>query len=350
MYFDLAFCKGGDRYNHLKKSIMKIGIVGATGLVGRKMTEVLHERNVGFDELVMIASERSVGNTIEFGNKKYKVISTDDALKLKLDYALFSAGSTASLDLAPKFEANGTIVIDNSSAWRMYDDIKLVVPEVNGHTLTKADRIIANPNCSTIPLVLVLNPLHKIYGVKRVVVSTYQSVSGTGIKGIIQLENEAKGLKTEMAYPYQIHRNLIPQGGFFFKDGYTSEEIKLVSETRKIIGDQSIMISPTVVRVPVVCSHSESVNIEFIKPFVISDVLNLLAQSPAVVLEDDITINLYPMPLFCEGKDDAFVGRIRVDQSQPNSLNLWIVSDNLRLGAATNAVKILEYIIANINI
>lgn len=327
---------------------MKIGIVGATGLVGGKMIEVLQERKVPFDELVMIASERSVGKTIESGNKKYKVISTDDALKLKLDFALFSAGSTVSLELAPKFEANGTIVIDNSAAWRMYDDIKLVVPEVNGHVLTKTDRIIANPNCSTIPLVLVLNPLHKAYSVIRVVVSTYQSVSGTGIKGINQLENESKGLKAEMAYPYQIHRNLIPQGGIFFKDGYTSEEVKLVSETRKIIGDQNIMIAPTVVRVPVICGHSESVNIEFAKPFIISDVITLLANSPAVVVEDDATINLYPMPLYCEGKDDAFVGRIRIDQSQPNSLNLWIVSDNLRLGAATNAVKILEYIISHL--
>ena len=328
---------------------MRIGIVGATGLVGRKMIEVLHERNVPFKELVMIASERSVGKTIDYGKRKFKVISTDEALKSKLDFALFSAGSTASLELAPKFETNGTVVIDNSAAWRMYDDIKLIVPEVNGQVLTKKDRIIANPNCSTIPLVLVLNPLHKTYGVKRVVVSTYQSVSGSGIKGINQLENEGKGLKTEMAYPYQIHRNLIPQGGQFFKDGYTSEEIKLVSETRKIIGDQNIMISPTVVRVPVVCSHSESVNIEFAKPFIISDVLTLLAQSPAVILEDDTSINLYPMPLYCEGKDEAFVGRIRVDQSQPNSLNLWIVSDNLRLGAATNAVKILEYIISHLS-
>jgi aspartate-semialdehyde dehydrogenase len=328
---------------------MRIGIVGATGLVGSKMIEVLHERKVPFDELVMIASEKSAGKIIEFGNKKYKVISTSDALKQKFDYALFSAGSTVSLDLAPKFEANGTIVIDNSAAWRMYDDIKLVVPEVNGHVLTKNDRIIANPNCSTIPLVLVLNPLHKIYNILRVVVSTYQSVSGTGIKGIKQLENETKGLETEMAYPYQIHRNLIPQGGQFFKDGYTSEEVKLVSETRKIMGDQNIMISPTVVRVPVICCHSESVNIEFEKPFIISDVITMLAHSPAVVVEDDATINLYPMPLYCEGKDEAYVGRLRVDQSQPNSLNMWIVSDNLRLGAATNAVKILEYIISHLN-
>jgi aspartate-semialdehyde dehydrogenase len=328
---------------------MKIGIVGATGLVGRKMTEVLHERNVPFDELFMIASENSAGKIIEFNNKKYQVISTQEALKLKLDYALFSAGSTVSLELAPKFEASGTVVIDNSSAWRMYDDIKLIVPEVNGHTLTKADRIIANPNCSTIPLVLVLNPLHKMYGVKRVVVSTYQSVSGSGIKGINQLENEAKGVKAEMVYPYQIHRNIIPQGGNFSKDGYTSEEVKLVAETRKIIGDQNIMVCPTVARVPVICSHSESVNIEFFKPFVIQDVFSLLSHTPAVVVEDDIAINLYPMPLFCEGRDEAFVGRIRVDQSQPNSLNLWIVSDNLRLGAATNAVKILQYIIEHLH-
>lgn len=328
---------------------MKIGIVGATGLVGRKMIEILHDRKIIFDELVMIASDRSAGKIIEFADKQYKVISTEEALKLKLDFALFSAGSHVSLELAPKFEAIGTVVIDNSSAWRMYDDIKLIVPEVNGHILTKDDRIIANPNCSTIPLVLVLNPLHKKYGVKRVVVSTYQSVSGSGIKGINQLENEAKGLETEMVYPYQIHRNLIPQGGSFSKDGNTSEEIKLIEETRKIIGDKKIMISPTVVRVPVTCSHSESVNIELSKPFIISDVITLLAHSPAVEVEDDISINLYPMPLYCEGKDEAFVGRIRVDQSQPNSLNLWIVSDNLRLGAATNAVKILEYLISKNN-
>jgi aspartate-semialdehyde dehydrogenase len=297
----------------------------------------------------MIASDRSAGKTIEYDNKKYQVISVADALNLQPDFALFSAGSNASLEYAPEFKAKGTVVIDNSSAWRMYDEIKLIVPEVNGHTLTKDDRIIANPNCSTIPLVLVLNPLHKEFGVKRVVVSTYQSVSGSGIKGINQLENEEKWLKTDMAYPYQIHRNVIPQGGLFLKDGYTTEEIKLIDETRKIIGDQNIMVSPTVVRVPVVCSHSESVNIEFHSSFRLKDVFSILGRSPAVILEDDPSINLYPMPLFCEGRDEAFVGRIRIDESQPNSVNLWIVSDNLRLGAATNAVKILEYLLSHPN-
>jgi aspartate-semialdehyde dehydrogenase len=327
---------------------MKIGIVGATGVVGRKMLEVLHERKVAYDKLYLVATPKSAGKIIEFDNKKYKVISTDDAIKQKLDFALFSAGANASLELAPKFAEGGTVVIDNSSAWRMYENIKLIVPEVNGHVLTNEDKIIANPNCSTIPLVLVLNPLHQKYGVKRVVVSTYQSVSGSGIKGINQLENEEKGVKAEMVYPYQIHRNIIPQGGQFYENGYTAEEQKLIAETQKIMGDNSILVSPTVARVPVVCSHSESVNVELHNPFKIKDIFSLMDHAPAVLLEDDISINLYPMPLYCEGRDEAFVGRIRVDQSQPNTLNIWIVSDNLRLGAATNTIKILEYILSHL--
>jgi aspartate-semialdehyde dehydrogenase len=324
---------------------MKIAVVGATGLVGSKMLQVLEERNFPVTELIPVASEKSIGKEVTFKNKKYKVVSAEDAIAAKPDVALFSAGGGTSLLLAPKFAEAGITVIDNSSAWRMDPSKKLVVPEVNANVLTKEDKIIANPNCSTIQMVLVLNPLHKKYNIKRVVVSTYQSVTGTGVKAVRQMENERNNIKGEMAYKYPIDKNALPHIDVFLDNGYTKEEMKMVNETRKIIGDDSIQLTATCVRIPVVGGHSESVNIEFENDFDLREVKEILSNSPGVVLEDDIDHFVYPMPLTAHEKDDAFVGRIRRDESQPKTLNCWIVSDNLRKGAATNAVQIAELLL-----
>lgn len=323
---------------------MQIAVVGATGLVGRMMLKVLEERNFPVDELLLVASEKSVGKEITFKNKTYKVISATDAIEKKPAIALFSAGGTTSLELAPKFAEVGTIVIDNSSAWRMDAAKKLVVPEVNAHVLNKEDKIIANPNCSTIQMVVVLNPLHKKYKIKRVVVSTYQSVTGTGIKAVTQLMNERKGISGEMAYKYPIDLNVIPQIDVFLDNGYTKEEMKMVNETKKIMGDQSIALTATTVRIPVMGGHSEAVNIEFENDFDIEEVKNLLHNTEGIIVQDDIAKQIYPMPMHAHNKDEVFVGRIRRDESQPKTLNLWIVADNLRKGAATNAIQIAEYI------
>lgn len=324
---------------------MKIAVVGVTGLVGSKMLQVLEERNFPVDEFIPVASERSVGKQIMFKGKAYTVVSMVDAIKSKPDIALFSAGGSTALEWAPKFAKAGITVIDNSSAWRMDPAIKLVVPEVNGHVLTRDDKIIANPNCSTIQMVLVLQPLHKKYHIKRVVVSTYQSVTGTGVKAVNQLMNERNAVDGEMAYKYRIDLNAIPHIDVFLDNGYTKEEMKMVNETRKIMGDDSIMLTATCVRIPVTGGHSESINIEFKKDFDIKEVRELLASSPGVVVQDDVQNFIYPMPLTADGKDETFVGRIRRDASQPNTLNCWIVSDNLRKGAATNAVQIAEYLL-----
>lgn len=321
---------------------MRVAVVGATGLVGRKMLKILGERSFPISALYLVASERSVGKKIEFGGQTHEVIGLQKAVSLKPDIALFSAGGSASKEWAPKFAEVGTVVIDNSSAWRMDPDKKLIVPEINGQLIEDADRIIANPNCSTIQMVLALKPLHDAFGIKRIVVSTYQSVSGTGIKAIEQLENERDGRLEEMVYPYQIDMNCLPHGGDFDEEGNTTEEIKLIKETRKILGDDSIQVSATVVRVPVRGGHSESVNVEFHSDFDLSNVRQLLANMPGVTLQDMPETNTYPMPIIAEGKDDVFVGRIRRDNSQPNTLNMWVVSDNLRKGAATNAVQIAE--------
>lgn len=327
---------------------MKIAVVGATGLVGTKMLQVLEERNFPVTEIIPVASEKSIGKEVTFKNKKYKVVSADDAIAAKPVFAIFSAGGSTSLALAPKFAEAGITVIDNSSAWRMDPTKKLVVPEVNACVLTKEDKIIANPNCSTIQMVLVLNPLHKKYQIKRVVVSTYQSVTGTGVKAVQQMENERNNVEGEMAYKYVIDKNAIPQIDVFVENGYTKEEMKMVNETRKIIGDNSIMLTATCVRIPVMGGHSESVNIEFENDFDLDEVKKILANSPGVIIQDDIENFVYPMPLTAHEKDDTFVGRIRRDESQPNTLNCWIVSDNLRKGAATNAVQIAEYLIKSI--
>ncbi len=326
---------------------MKIAVVGATGMVGEVMLQVLAERNFPVTELILVASEKSVGKEIEFKGKKNKVVGMQTAIDMKADIALFSAGGQTSLDWAPKFAAAGTTVIDNSSAWRMDPTIKLVVPEINASELTKADKIIANPNCSTIQMVLVLAPLHKKYTIKRVIVSTYQSITGTGVKAVQQLENEYAGIQGEMAYKYPIHRNAIPQCDLFEANGYTKEEMKLVRETKKIIGDDSIAVTATAVRVPIVGGHSEAVNIEFQNDFEINEVRHILHQTPGVVVQDNTDTFTYPMPLYAQGKDDVFVGRIRRDESQPNSINMWIVADNLRKGAATNTIQIAEYLVAN---
>jgi aspartate-semialdehyde dehydrogenase len=326
---------------------MKIAVVGATGLVGSKMLQVLEERKFPVTELVPVASEKSIGKEVTFKNKKYKVVSAEDAIAAKPDIALFSAGGSTSLLLAPKFAEAGITVIDNSSAWRMDATKKLVVPEVNAAELTEEDKIIANPNCSTIQMVLVLNPLHKKYGIKRVVVSTYQSVTGTGVKAVRQLENERNNVEGEMAYKYPIDKNALPHIDVFLDNGYTKEEMKMVNETRKIIGDDSIQLTATCVRIPVVGGHSESVNIEFENDFDLAEVRTILSSSPGVIVQDDVDNFVYPMPLTAHEKDDTFVGRIRRDESQPKTLNLWIVSDNLRKGAATNAVQIAEYLIEN---
>lgn len=325
---------------------MKIAVVGATGLVGTKMLQVLEERNFPVTELLLVASEKSVGKEITFKGKQYKVISVEDAIKQKPDIALFSAGGSTSTAQAPLFAAAGTTVIDNSSAWRMDPTKKLVVPEVNADVLTPEDKIIANPNCSTIQMVVALKPLHDKYKIKRVVVSTYQSVTGTGVKAVEQLFNERKGIDGPMAYPYKIDLNVLPQIDVFTENGYTKEEMKMVKETNKIMGDDSIRVTATTVRIPVMGGHSESVNIEFANDFDVEEVKALLAKSPGVVVTDDIANLKYPMPLDAHDKDEVFVGRIRRDESQPNTLNCWIVSDNLRKGAATNAVQIAEYLVA----
>ena len=318
---------------------MKVAVVGATGMVGNVMLQVLREQNLPITELIPVASEKSVGMEMEFGGLKCKVVSLDTAVSMKPDVAIFSAGGDTSLAWAPKFAKVGTVVIDNSSAWRMDPTKKLVVPEINGDVLTKEDLIIANPNCSTIQLVLALAPLHKKYGVKRVVVSTYQSITGTGVKAVQQMENERAGQNGEMAYHYPIDKNCIPQCDVFTDNGYTKEELKLTNETKKIL-DPAINVTATAVRVPVVGGHSEAVNIEFENDFDLDEVRRLLHEQPGITLKDDPTTNNYPMPKYAEGKDDVFVGRIRRDFSQPNTLNMWIVADNLRKGAATNAVQI----------
>ena len=324
---------------------MKVAVVGATGLVGTKILQVLAERDFPVTELLSVASERSVGKEIEFKGKKYKVIGMRDAIDAKPALALFSAGGGTSLEWAPKFAAAGITVIDNSSAWRMDKNIKLVVPEVNGAVVTATDKIIANPNCSTIQMVVVLKPLHDKYKIKRVVVSTYQSVTGTGVKAVDQMMNERKGIKGEMAYKYPIDQNAIPQIDVFTDNGYTKEEMKMVNETKKIMGDDLIKVTATCVRIPTMGGHSESVNIEFENNFDINDVRNILSNAPGVTLQDDVSNFIYPMPLTAHDKDDTFVGRIRRDETQANTMNCWIVSDNLRKGAATNAIQIAEYML-----
>ncbi len=324
---------------------MKIAIVGATGLVGQKILKVLEERNVVADEFLLVASQRSAGKKIDFLNKQLTIITLEDALQKKPDIAIFSAGGLTSKAWAEKFAANGTFVIDNSSAWRLFDHVPLVVPEINANTISAETKIIANPNCSTIQLVLALAPLHKAYGIKRLVVSTYQSVTGSGMKGVEQLKNERDGIAGAKAYPYPIDLNLLPHGGGFNKDGYTSEEQKLVDETRKILDDQNIQVTATVVRVPVFGGHSEAVNVEFARDFDLVEACSLLETMPGISVIDDPGNSKYPMPLYAENKDDVFVGRIRRDFSQPNALNMWVVSDNLRKGAATNAVQIATYLI-----
>ncbi len=324
---------------------MKIAVVGVTGMVGNIMLEVLKERNFPITELIPVASKKSVGKEVLFNNKIYKVVDLETAVNLKPQIALFSAGGSTSKKWAPKFAEVGTTVIDNSSAWRMDVDKKLIVPEINASLLTKTDKIIANPNCSTIQMVLALAPLHKKYQIKRIVVSTYQSISGTGVKAIKQLENELAGIKGEMAYPHPIHQNALPHCDDFEENGYTKEEMKLVRETQKILGDKTIAVTATAVRIPTAGGHSEAVNVQFEKEYKMSSVRELLSQTAGVTIQDNISTNTYPMPINANGKDDVFVGRIRRDESQPNTLNMWIVSDNLRKGAATNTVQIAEYLI-----
>jgi len=326
---------------------MKIALVGATGMVGNVMLQVLAERNFEMTELIPVASERSVGKQISYKNKEYTIVSLQDAVNKQPDIALFSAGGDTSLEWAPKFAAVGTTVIDNSSAWRMDPEKKLVVPEINGDVLTNNDKIIANPNCSTIQLVMALSPLHLKYKMKRVVISTYQSVSGTGVKAVQQLDNEEAGIKGEMVYPHPIGRNALPHCDIFLDNGYTKEEMKLVKEPKKILRDTSFSITATAVRIPTAGGHSEAVNVQFLNDFEIEEVRELLSTTPGVIVQDDVKNNIYPMPITAHQKDEVFVGRIRRDESQENSLNLWIVSDNLRKGAATNAVQIAEYLVEN---
>ena len=326
---------------------MKVAVVGATGMVGQVMLKVLEERNLPITELIPVASERSVGNKIKFKNKEFTIVSMNDAIAVKPEIAIFSAGGGTSLEFAPKFAEVGTVVIDNSSAWRMDPTKKLVVPEINANVLTKEDKIIANPNCSTIQLAMVLHPLNLKYDIKRVVVSTYQSVTGTGKAAVDQLNAEIAGENPEKVYPYQIFKNALPHCDVFADDDYTKEEIKLMKEPKKILGDDTFNLTATAVRVPVQGGHSESVNIEFENEFDLDEVRKILSETPGVVLQDNVKNNEYPMPLYSEGKDDVFVGRIRRDLSQPKTLNLWIVADNLRKGAATNAVQIAEYLVEN---
>ena len=326
---------------------MKTAVVGATGMVGQTMIKVLEERNFPVNHLIPAASEKSVGKEIMFRGKAVKVVSVKEAVDAKPEFAIFSAGAGTSRDWAPVFAKNGTVVIDNSSFWRMYKEVPLIVPEINSHVIKKGDRIIANPNCSTIQMVMALAPIHRKYKIKRLVVATYQSVTGTGVKAVAQMENERAGIKGDMAYAHPIDKNCFPHGGSFQPDGYTTEEQKLIDETRKILEDQSIMVTATVVRIPVVGGHSEAVNIEFENEFDIEDVKRLIAGFPGVVIYDDPSKNEYPMPLMAHNRDEVFVGRIRRDLSKEKCLNLWIVSDNIRKGAATNAVQIAEYMASN---
>lgn len=323
---------------------MKVAVVGATGMVGNVMLQVLEERNFPVTELIPVASEKSIGQTIVFKGKEYKVIGLAQAVSLKPDIALFSAGGSVSTEWAPKFAQVGTIVVDNSSAWRMDPTKKLVIPEINADVLTKEDKIIANPNCSTIQMLVALSPLRK-YGIKRIIVSTYQSITGTGVKAVKQLENEYRNEKGEMAYHYPIHRNAIPHCDVFEPNGYTKEEMKLVRETKKIFGDDTIRVTATAVRIPVVGGHSESVNVEFEQDFDLTEVRKILSKAPGITLQDNTDTNTYPMPIYAQGKDDVFVGRVRRDESAPNSLNMWVVADNLRKGAATNTIQIAEALI-----
>ncbi len=323
---------------------MRVAVVGSTGLVGTQMMKVLEERNFPVTEFYPVASEKSIGKEVVFKGEHYKVIGMAQAISLKPDIAIFSAGGSTSLEWAPKFAEVGSTVIDNSSAWRMDATKKLVVPEVNAHVLTKADKIIANPNCSTIQMVVALNPLHKKYKIKRVVVSTYQSVTGTGKKAVDQLYNERDGIQGPMAYAYPIDLNIIPQIDVFLDNGYTKEEMKMVNETKKIMGDDTIRVTATTVRVPVIGGHSEAVNVEFENDFDLNEVREILANSFGVIVKDDVKNLQYPMPIDSHNRDEVFVGRLRRDESQPNTLNMWIVSDNLRKGAATNAVQIAEYL------
>lgn len=324
---------------------MKIAVVGATGLVGQEVLKVMEERSFPYDELLLVASTRNVGKTIEYKGHKHTIISMEDAVAAAPDVAVFSAGGGTSLEWAPRFAEKGTVVIDNSSAWRMDPSKKLVVPEINGDVITSEDRIIANPNCSTIQMVMALAPLHARYGLKRIVVSTYQSVTGTGKDAVEQLMQEREGREGTRVYPHQIDFNALPHIDVFLDNGYTKEEMKMVHETHKILRDDSIGVTSTTVRIPTIGGHSEAVNAEFHKDFDLAEVRELLASMPGVVVQDDVKNNLYPMPILSHGKDEVFVGRIRRDESQPNTLNLWIVADNLRKGAATNAVQIAEYML-----
>ena len=324
---------------------MRVAVVGATGMVGEVMLKVLAERNFPITELYPVASERSIGKEIIFNGDPYKVIGLTQAVSLKPDIAIFSAGGQTSLDWAPKFAEVGTTVIDNSSAWRMDPTKKLVVPEINAGVLSQDDKIIANPNCSTIQLVMALAPLHERYKMKRVVVSTYQSVSGTGVKAVQQLENEVAGVQGEMAYPYPINRNALPHCDVFLENGYTKEEMKLAKEPTKILDDNSFSVTATAVRIPTAGGHSESVNVAFENEFTLEEVRQLLHETPGIVVQDNPETNTYPMPVYAHDKDDVFVGRIRRDETQPKTLNLWIVADNLRKGAATNAIQIAEYLV-----
>lgn len=326
---------------------MRVAVVGATGMVGEIMLQVLAERNFPVTELIPVASEKSVGKEIEWKGNTYKVVGLQTAVDMKPAIALFSAGGETSLEWAPKFAAVGTTVIDNSSAWRMDATKKLVVPEINASVLTKEDKIIANPNCSTIQMVMALAPLHAKYDIKRIVVSTYQSITGTGVKAVRQLENEYAGIEGEMAYKYPIHRNAIPQCDSFEANGYTKEEMKLVRETQKILNDKTIAVTATAIRIPVVGGHSEAVNIQFENDFDVNEVRQILQNTPGVTVQDNLETFTYPMPIYAQGKDDVFVGRIRRDESQPNTINMWIVADNLRKGAATNTIQIAEYLVEN---
>ena len=326
---------------------MKVAVVGATGMVGNVMLQLLEERQFPLTELIPVASERSVGKMIPFKGKEYPVVSLQTAVDMKADIALFSAGGSTSLEWAPKFAEAGTTVIDNSSAWRMDPDKKLIIPEINAHLLTSADKIIANPNCSTIQMLVALAPLQSTYGIERLVISTYQSITGTGVAAVQQLENEYEGKKGEMAYPYPIHRNALPHCDVFQENGYTKEEMKLVNETHKILGDDTIGITATAIRIPVVGGHSESVNVQLKGESSVAEIQRLLSEADGVVVQDNPETNTYPMPLYAHGKDEVFVGRIRQDFSQNNTFNLWIVADNLRKGAATNAIQIAEYLISN---
>ncbi|MDC6365233.1 MULTISPECIES: aspartate-semialdehyde dehydrogenase [Flavobacteriaceae] len=326
---------------------MKVAVVGATGMVGEVMLKVLAERNFPITELLLVASERSVGKKLSYKGEEHTVIGLADAVSAQPDIAIFSAGGGTSLEWAPKFAEVGTTVIDNSSAWRMDPSKKLVVPEINAQELTTEDKIIANPNCSTIQMVMALDPLHKKYKMKRVVVSTYQSVSGTGVKAVEQMENEAAGVQGEMAYPYPINRNALPHCDVFMENGYTKEEMKLAREPQKILDDRTFSVTATAVRIPTAGGHSESVNVEFYEDFDLSEVRKLLSETSGVTVQDNPETNTYPMPIYANGKDDVFVGRIRRDETQRNTLNMWIVSDNLRKGAATNAVQIAEYLVEN---